>query len=184
MLMKCPLMGKGSPQGGEHPAWLMATTAWKASTFQQHSTVMRCSGAAWQSGGKCGPHTLAGGMGQHPMLKEMLYHEQSCPGCRQPHPCPACSPLQWEGLDVRHPPPPLALEISPLGIWQPLTPPEATASSDGSSVLLTPKGVVPAESQAFLHHPEQWDPALSEEDILLAVIFPLMIPPHPFMPTS
>lgn len=109
------------------------------------------------------------------MLKEMLYHEQPCPGC---------SPHRWKGSAVRHPPPPLALRMSPLGIRQPLTPPQATASSDRSSVLLTPKGIVRAEPQAFLHRPERWDPALSEEDISLAMMFPLVIPPHPFMPTS
>lgn len=85
---------------------------------------------------------------------------------------------------VRHPPPYAPLEVSPSGMWQPITLPQATASSDGNSVLLAPEHMVPAESQASPLRPEWWDPALSQGDISLAVMFLLVIPPHPFAPTS
>lgn len=85
---------------------------------------------------------------------------------------------------VTHPPPDVLLEVSPWGMWQPVTPPQAAARGDGSSVLPALKRTVPAESRASPRHPERWDPALSQGDVSPAAMFPLVIPPRPFVPTS
>lgn len=39
---------------------------------------------------------------------------------------------------MRHPPPYVLLEVSPAGMWQPIAPPQATASCNGSLVLPIP----------------------------------------------
>lgn len=85
---------------------------------------------------------------------------------------------------MRQPPPYVPLEVSPSGMWQPITPPQAAASSDGSLVLPAPKCTVLVESQASPRRPEQWDPALSQGDISLTAMFQLVILPCPFAPTS
>lgn len=48
-----------------------------------------------------------------------------------------------------------------------------------------PVGDVAAhQSRASPRRPEWWDPALSQGDVSPAAMFPLVIPPCPFTPTS